>query len=315
MTEKDTSADGSKSTTSQTTFSAKDGWDVPKGPYTKLPSDPKEYLKLIDWPLMDQLLHACGLENLSLLNGANNPKIDWKANGEKNGVKMYYASTPGTPNYFFKGVCRDVPVPARDLEVVMRKIENLKLLDPMVKITNTVKTIDTDRHIYYAQFALGGRPVVSDRDFSWYTVDHTMADGTYISCGKSIVVSDCPDDKGHVRGEIFASGYVVQPNKGKEDKECTVSYVVQTDLKGMLPTWLVNWIAQSQAYNPGVIKEKAPDFIKLQKKLREDKDKQNTATNATAATTTSTTAAATPSTTPTPSAPAPASAPATPAKN
>jgi len=213
--------------------------------------------------ILDEILCSVGLPDKSPLKGSSPPtKIDWKETGEKNGVKMYWAQTAGTANYLFKGVSV-IPASVKVVEEAMRDIQNMRLIDPMCKLARTIKHFDKDHHVYYAQFKLP--PFISDRDFVWYSIDYVLPDGTFVTTGKSMLTKDCPEDSGHVRGEIRASGYIVEPIADKPDA-CTLYYIVQTDPKGWLPAWVVNWVAASQAYNPGVIKEKAPHFIELSKK-------------------------------------------------
>jgi len=184
---------------------------------------------------------------------------------------MDYAQLPGSANYLFRGV-GVVPAPPKLLEDAIRVQENMKLIDPMCKETKVIKTYDADHHIYWASFKLP--PMISDRDFCWWCLDANLPDGTYVSTGKSMVTKDCEGTPKHVRGEIRASGYIVQPIKD-DPKSSRVTYVVQTDPRGWLPTRVVNYVASSQAYNPGVMKEIIPHFMKQleEKAAKENKDK------------------------------------------
>jgi len=229
------------------------------GAFQEIPED----YKSLDPLILDEILFAIGLADKAPLKGSTQTaKIDWQVTGEKNGVKMYWAQTPGTANYFFKGV-GVIAAPVKVVEEAMREIQNMRIIDPMCKLARSIKHYDKDHHIYYAQFKLP--PFISDRDFVWYSIDCKLPDGTFVTTGKSMVTKDCPADSGHVRGEIRASGYVVEPIADKPDA-CTLYYIVQTDPKGWLPAWVVNWVAASQSYNPGVIKEKTQYFIDLAKK-------------------------------------------------
>jgi len=240
---------------------AASGPRIPSGPFT-MKDIPADY-KTLDKYILDEVLCASGLEELSPIpaaekdNAQKSKKVEWLSLGEKNGCKMWYAYTEGSANYFFKGTA-EVEVPLKTLEAAIRIPENMKLMDPMCKGTKTVKTWDDEHHIYYASFKMP--PMVWDRDFVWYCVDTNLRDGTYVSTGKSIVTDLCPVDAAmHVRGEIRASGYIIQPIKDKPNS-CLCTYIVQTDPAGWLPTWVVNWVAQSQAYNPGVIRGKQKEL-------------------------------------------------------
>jgi hypothetical protein len=243
---------------------------VPFGELTELPSD----YKTLDDIILDQILQVAGLGDISPLKDSTEKfavSCDWKSIGQKNGIDQFYGAMPGSSNHLFKGV-GIVPAPPKLLEDAIRVQENMKLIDPMCKEVKCIKTFDKDHHIYYANFKVG--PMLSDRDFVWWCIDANLQDGTYISTGKSMLTKDCPDVPKRVRGEIRASGYVVQPVKD-DPKSSRVTYVVQTDPRGWLPTWIVNIVAASQAYNPGIMKEKVPMFLEtFEKEAKERADKE-----------------------------------------
>jgi len=224
-----------------------DDGKLPTGEIKKPPTDFHQY----DDELVDQLLKAAGIRE------DKDNKYDWIDMGVKNDVHQFYAKDPNSPIYIFKGV-GEVPASVRDVERAIRDPQNMRIIDPMCKITETVTTFDKNHHIYYAQFKLPSP--VWHRDFVWWSVEYNLPSGAYVTVGKSIVCSDKPETKDHVRGEIRASGYVVEPIEGKEDA-CKVTYIVQTDPRGWLPAWAVNIVAASQAYNPGIIKEKSSSFL------------------------------------------------------
>jgi len=244
---------------------------VPAGPFTALPED----YKALDAHIIHEILCVAGLKKLSQLkDGKDEKEIHWKSIGEKNGIQMDYAWVQGSNNYFFKGFGR-IPASLKVVEGAMRDISNMKVMDPMCQYTETIKTIDKDHHIYYAYFKMP--PLIWWRDFCWYAVDQTLPDGTFVTTGKSIITDLCPDKSGMVRGEIRASGYILQPVADKPN-ECDVTYIVQTDPKGWIPTWVVNIVAKSQAFNPGVIKSLAPKFMEQLKGQASPDDKENKST-------------------------------------
>jgi len=217
---------------------------VPAGPFTALPED----YKALDAHIIHEILCVAGLKKLSQLkDGKDEKEIHWKSIGEKNGIQMDYAWVQGSNNYFFKGFGR-IPASLKVVEGAMRDISNMKM-----------------------------PPLIWWRDFCWYAVDQTLPDGTFVTTGKSIITDLCPDKSGMVRGEIRASGYILQPVADKPN-ECDVTYIVQTDPKGWIPTWVVNIVAKSQAFNPGVIKSLAPKFMEQLKGQASPDDKENKST-------------------------------------
>mmetsp|Transcript_4867 Transcript_4867/g.9845 ORF Transcript_4867/g.9845 Transcript_4867/m.9845 type:complete len:124 (+) Transcript_4867:604-975(+) len=67
---------------------------------------------------------------------------------------------------------------------------------------------------------------------------------TRFGCDRWIVP---PVRQGDVRGAISLSGIYLEP--GNTPTRSRVSYAVQIDLKGWIPHFLANWVADGQAYN------------------------------------------------------------------
>jgi len=142
------------------------------------------------------------------------------------------------------------------------------------------RTVDTygdgARHVYYARFKLPFP--LSNRDFVWYNCDiveslesssttSTESEGPAKKRAYAIGISiHHPDvaekEKGFVRGDIMTSGYLMEP--GDEDPVNTtkLSYVVQVDIKGIVPTWITNLVAADQALNVARV---INHFVKLNK--------------------------------------------------
>ena len=115
---------------------------------------------------------------------------------------------------------------------------------------------DAKHSVKWALFHLP--PPLSNRDFVWSDLCTTLPDGSSLSIGKSVHHESCPEPKakwlfGEVRGELRISGYYVVP--AEEAGACTVHYVVQADLKGMLPVSIVNALATDQGKNIRRMKE------------------------------------------------------------
>jgi hypothetical protein len=63
---------------------------------------------------------------------------------------------------------------------------------------------------------------------------------------QSIKHEKTPEISGFVRGELLTSGYIIEPVDGTQQKESKVTYIVQLDPKGWLPTSVVNSVAVDQ---------------------------------------------------------------------
>jgi len=260
----ETTADAAHATAST---DDKQALKVPSGPFTELPTNYKD----LDLLIVHEILCVAGLKRLSQLKDHKDEKeVHWQPIGEKDGIQMHYAIVEGSNNYFFKGAGR-VPASVATVSLAMRDINNMKIMDPMCQYTELIKTLDHDHHIYYAYFKMP--PMIWWRDFCWYAVDYSLPDGTFVTTGKSILSDLCKDKSNMVRGEIRASGYIVQPVPDKPD-ECDITYIVQTDPKGWIPSWVVNIVAKSQAFNPGVIKSLVPKFAAQMKAKNTADDKE-----------------------------------------
>jgi len=226
--------------------------------------------KCWDVQMADSLLHAAGYSKNIANKDADFPVLNWKSLGEKDGVKMSQASTSDSSFYVFRGETI-IPASVSQIRRYVYYPQNLLISDPMCRSAKYVKIYDSKHRTIHGLFRVG--PLISDRDFCWFNIDMEFEDGTFVTACKSIQSKLCPTLPNAVRGEIRASGYVIQPVKDKEN-ECVFTYVVQSDPKGWLPAAIVNFAARSQAYNPGMIKK---SLNKLEKNtiLIEEKLKEN----------------------------------------
>lgn len=234
----------------------------PYGLLTSIPSTPAAFAAL-DSLLITQTLIACGVSIPSSLfpSSSSSPSLrsppTWSSIGIKNHVSMYQCSTPNSNLYQFLGTT-ELDATIEMVEEMMRIPSNLKLIDPMCLELNVAARLDNDHHILHAIFQMP--PFVTNRDFVWLSVNRRLSNDLFVSAGRSISVSEYGQRNGLVRGEIRASGFVVEAID--DGRRCRMSYVVQADPSGWLPTKLVNVVSKQQAYAPGVIKEKLGQFKK-----------------------------------------------------
>merc|ERR1712000_84584 len=82
--------------------------------------------------------------------------------------------------------------------------------------------------------------MVSNRDFvnqrCWR---RDTERGEYIIFNHSVPHSEFPEKKGFVRAQSILSGYFIQPNEGGGS---IFTYLTQSDPKGWIPSWLLNWL-------------------------------------------------------------------------
>ena len=71
------------------------------------------------------------------------------------------------------------------------------------------------------------------------------ADGTCVYVGQSVTHPACPPKRGLVRGNVKFAGWRVRPVPG-DAYQCDVVYVCVVDLKGVVPTFVINKISEMQ---------------------------------------------------------------------
>ena len=116
-------------------------------------------------------------------------------------------------------------------------------LDDMLKEARKIHVISGA--VQLVQMLYKGVWPTSPRDFAVLSISGQLDPGTWISAGVSIEDTRIPQEKGHVRGHLEAGGYVIRAVPGKPDVS-EVTYVAQVDLKGSIPSMVVNKIADSQ---------------------------------------------------------------------
>jgi len=115
--------------------------------------------------------------------------------------------------------------------------------DEMLLESTLVQEFESDLRVLYNRFHAPWP--VSERDF-------VFASKKYIEDSGSILVVGCSVDAGvpernkTVRGEILASGFYIEK---LSETRCRVTYLVNVDPKGSLPTWLVNKMSGKQCNN------------------------------------------------------------------
>jgi len=102
-----------------------------------------------------------------------------------------------------------------------------------------------DQYAFQYNSYSSGFPGVSNRDFMLFASEVWMKSGDFAVVTNSIEHPDFPPAPGFVRGVVKNSGLYVE-ECGQGDRECIVTYVVQLDPKGMIPSWVANIVAINQ---------------------------------------------------------------------
>ena len=113
------------------------------------------------------------------------------------------------------------------------------MLSKMIVVDTITKTIQLVNFKYKAFWP------TSARDFSIINVFGRLDKHTRVHAAMSVIDPRVPEEKGFVRGTVISGGYVIKDCPGQPGMS-HVTYLTQVDLKGNVPTFLVNKICESQ---------------------------------------------------------------------
>ena len=132
---------------------------------------------------------------------------------------------------------------------VMHVLKNPKYttqLDEMMKESRSIDRISNCLSVVHLLYK--GVWPTAPRDFALLSVSGQVDDNTWIQTGLSIVDPRIPEEKGHVRGNLFVGGYVIMACPGNPEIS-SVTYANKVDLKGSVPSFVVNKVVSSQPLN------------------------------------------------------------------
>ncbi|CAE7037003.1 Stard7 [Symbiodinium sp. CCMP2592] len=118
-------------------------------------------------------------------------------------------------------------------------------------------------------------PACTPRDYVQYRRVKVLEDGTILISLRSAIHPDMPEKNGYIRAESFTSGYVMRPYDDGKEKGTKVFLMTMTDVKGIIPKWMINFVAPRK---PGEwvdclkracldYQSANPDYPKLEKDL------------------------------------------------
>jgi hypothetical protein len=144
-----------------------------------------------------------------------------------NSVRGY--GTINTPPEFLLRLLND-PTHATTLDDLLREARVVEKLSDSVTL---------------AQLLYKGVWPTSPRDLSILSIAGQVNASTWVSSGTSVTDPRIPQEKGYVRAELLGGGYVIKSIPDQPEC-CGVTYVACIDLKGSIPSFAVNKIAESQ---------------------------------------------------------------------
>ena len=116
-------------------------------------------------------------------------------------------------------------------------------LDEFLKESKIVHEVSGAVHIVHLLYKAVWP--TSARDFSILSVSGQFDKQTWVEAGLSVQDPRVPQEKGYVRGELIVGGYVIRSVPDNPELS-EVTYAAQVDLKGSIPTFVVNKITESQ---------------------------------------------------------------------
>ena len=185
----------------------------------------------------NQLIANCAAELLQ----ASQSVEGWEDLGVTNDVKSHRRMT-GNGIYMVRGE-GIINVPAHRIIELLLDVDRKNEWDEMYLEGHTVADIGPGTRIVYNRFSAPWP--VSQRDFV-YVMRNQEVDGKIVFVGKSVEVPSIPPKDGAVRGEIHASGFILEPIS---ENSTRVIYFVNADPKGSIPTMVVNFMSSKQTQN------------------------------------------------------------------
>lgn len=176
---------------------------------------------------------------------STNSSNKWQPFFEKNGVTAF--RRPGSV-ICTKGATL-LPFPILDIFSLLMNDTKQKEIDMSVKSIRRIKNFSENTSLVYTRYKQIWPLTV--RDFCNLVHWRLLPDGTVVIISFSEKYEDlCPLEDGIMRGELILSGYVLkQTPKGTE-----CHYVIQTDLKGTIPSSAINLMSSIQPMNLANIK-------------------------------------------------------------
>eukprot|EP00931_Biecheleriopsis_adriatica_P062231 TRINITY_DN3747_c0_g1_i1.p1 TRINITY_DN3747_c0_g1~~TRINITY_DN3747_c0_g1_i1.p1 ORF type:complete len:701 (+),score=129.93 TRINITY_DN3747_c0_g1_i1:236-2338(+) len=86
-------------------------------------------------------------------------------------------------------------------------------------------------------------PAFTARDYVQYRRVKVLEDGSILISLRSADHEKAPEHPGNVRAESYISGYVLRPYQEGSEKGIKLFLMTSTDIKGVIPKWIINWVA------------------------------------------------------------------------
>jgi len=162
----------------------------------------------------------------------------WNVCYEATDVKVWDKSVEGSAINIVK-LWGTLPVSPAVCYDVLHDPDYRKVWDENMSEGYNIEVLDAYNDVgYYAAkspfFAIAGRDFCNQR--SWWVAEDLS---NYLIINHSVEHEKCPPQKSFVRAKSIRTGYWLRPAPDNAD-HTEIIYLTQTDLMGMIPTWIVN---------------------------------------------------------------------------
>jgi len=180
----------------------------------------------------------------------------WIDVSTKNNVHITKRHVEGSPLCCFRGA-GPIKTTVATIHDVHKTLINIKKWDKMLMDCTEYESYESEEFsagIYWMKFASpGGGWVIANRDFCVLGALKYIDNGRSLVCfTQSIEYPKCPPVQGFVRGELKATGSLVET---VDDQNVAVTYVVQLDPKGWIPPWMSNTVGDEQPLNVAAMRK------------------------------------------------------------
>jgi len=208
--------------------------------------------------MLHQVTNRCE-EIVALLLEHTKDDESWTLVKHKKGVMVHIQHEEENPvkSARAKGIVPcSVPIVLR----LLQSIDYYPEIDPLYQDGRVVEKLDERHELLYSSYSSGFDFLISPRDFFYVEGRRKFEDRTRVVACWSIERDDVPPVPGKVRAHIFYSGWVIRPCTPSEEEIeeaeltnveaedwCEATFVAQVDIKGWIPTWVVNKLSGTLA--------------------------------------------------------------------
>jgi len=207
------------------------------------------------------------LERILREEKSSNQEEGWKFMSRTETAEVWRKSEPDKPVHLIKGFLWLPGVPPKAVVEMINNLELRRRWDRQFPVIDVIEQHPTHRVVYWL---VKMPPAVADRDIVQYISQRTdeSTDTTTILYRNATHPSR-PERRGIVRAETILSGTIVRPDS-KDPNSTRISILLQNDVKGWIPHFLVNAFA---ARAPGQWRDTLFDFYQnvYSKELSEQK--------------------------------------------